>query len=315
MDPSIIETTHSVLPVTALQALRLKQASLILSGQGPFLSIIEPQSRRLLASQRVFASASVHGIACESSHDRKNTSRRDSKASFGRDSVCFAKALVWGGSLVRVARFQISYEEYETRISKIVVDDFSVGPEANAHDWILDGSFACGDSSSGVQACLVTAHNEVLALPSRHAQRSPLRSIDFLRRNASMHSSSTGGKPLLYSARIRHFPAGSFSVQSGTAFGNICMGKTQLAGNSSQLAEFSTGHQGIVFGVDQFGKWLATCSDDRGVRLGGRGSGVLRADQSIDLEQVVESAWERLAPRHRCEKCGVIRPGSGASNL
>jgi hypothetical protein len=267
MDSNIFKTTHSCLPVTALQALRLKRTSLILSGQGPFLRIIEPQSRTLLACQRVLASSSVHGLACESSHEQKNTPRDDLKSSFHRDSVSFAKVLVWGGSSVSVARFQISYEEYGTVISKTTVDGFEVGPTAHVHDWILDGSFASGDSWSEVQACLVSAHNDFVALPLQHAQRS-LLDVDFLRRNPSIYGISTSSKPLLYSARVRPLPAGSFSVLSGTAFGNICVGKTQLAEHSSQCVEFSTGHQGITFGVDQSDKWLATCSDDRGVRLG-----------------------------------------------
>jgi WD repeat-containing protein 6 len=268
MDPNTFKTTHSCLPVTALQALRLKQTSLILSGQGPFLSIIEPQSRILLACQRVFAWSTVHGIACESSREQKDASRHALKPSFDRDSVWFAKVLVWGGPSISIARFRISYEDHGTGISSIIVDDFEVGPTANVHDWILDGSFVNENASSEVQACLVTAHSNLFVLPFPHVQGSLLLDIDFLRHNPEIYGIPTGPKPFLYSACVQTFPAGIFSVLGGTAFGNICMWNTQHAENSSQLIELSTGHQGITFGVDRFDKWLATCSDDRGVRLG-----------------------------------------------
>ena len=58
---------------------------------------------------------------------------------------------------------------------------------------------------------------------------------------------------------------------AGTAFGTVLIWSSQpdrRRGDLPNVVEVNPGHKGITFGVDQCEEWLASCSDDRGIRLG-----------------------------------------------
>ncbi|MFL5627518.1 MAG: hypothetical protein ACJ788_18220, partial [Ktedonobacteraceae bacterium] len=58
---------------------------------------------------------------------------------------------------------------------------------------------------------------------------------------------------------------------AGTAFGTVLVWSNQRdrpVDDFPNVVELNSGHKGIVFGIDQYEQWLASCSDDRGIRLG-----------------------------------------------
>jgi hypothetical protein len=255
------QTTHSCLPVAALQTLRLTHNLLLLSAQGPFLSIIDFESRETLSCQRVFASSTIHGVACDYSPSQ-TTSR---------------SLLIWSTSSIRFARLNfderrvLPYRSHSRAGQEPVIRGLDIGETINVPDWILDASFACDASSTDVQACLVTAHNELLLLRFGRSRPSLRLQTDLLHASPAMSRISTGEEQLLYSARVQSLRPGTFQIVAGTAFGKILVWFVPASHNhcdTHKLVEVSTGHKGATFGVDQFDEWLASCSDDRGIRIG-----------------------------------------------
>lgn len=286
-------TTHACLPVTALHTLQLNQHLLILSGHGSFLSVADADKKTLLFCQRVFASSHVHGVTSDPSPADSNGPRH---------------LLVWGGSSICFARLQVSYPRIWEPDAEVTVE---IGPTIDAHDWILDASFTHSASLFGAQACLVTAHNALLVLHCGQSQY-PLRSrADVLRRCPDIHRISTAEDSLLYSARIRSLRSGPFFVVAGTAFGNILVWSSrpsQTHGDIVKVVAVSTGHKGATFGVDQFSGWLASCSDDRGVRLG-----MLDVDDAsdagIDVPELLNQQLSEL------NDTVPVKPGNGSDSL
>src|SRR2546423_2966214 len=141
------QTTHSCLPVTALQSLRLTHSLFLFSGHGPFLTIINGENRNILSCQRVFTTSHIHGITCDSSPTHAGPNL----------------LLIWGGSSLCFAK--LKYEErgpstlqpYSRQDQNLIVKGLEIGGTTHVSDWILDASFACDASSSEVQVSLVTA--------------------------------------------------------------------------------------------------------------------------------------------------------------
>jgi hypothetical protein len=255
------QTTHSCLPVTALQTLRLTHNLLLFSAQGPFLSVIDVESGETLSCQRVFASSTIHGVACDYSpaHTRGRT------------------LLIWGASSICFARLNfdehhlLPFRPYSGPGQKLIIGGLEIGETINVPDRILDASFACDASSADVQACLVTAHNELLLLRFGRSRLSLHLRSDLLHVSPTISRISTGEEPLLYSARVQSLQPRTFQVVAGTAFGKILVWFIPASrdhGDTHKLIEVDTGHKGATFGVDQFDEWLASCSDDRGIRMG-----------------------------------------------
>jgi WD repeat-containing protein 6 len=255
------QTTHSCLPVTALQTLRLTHNLLLFSAQGPFLSIIDVESGETLSCQRVFASSTIHGVACD--YSPAHTTSRPLLI-WSASSICFAR-------LNFDERHVLPYRSYSRAGQKLIIRGLEIGETINVPDWILDASFACDASSADVQACLVTAHNELLLLRFGRNRLSLRPRTDLLHASPTISRISTGEEPLLYSARVRSLRPGTFQVVVGTAFGKILVWfipASHSDGDMHKLVGVDTGHKGATFGVDQFDEWLASCSDDRGIRIG-----------------------------------------------
>jgi len=255
------QTTHSCLPVTALQTLRLTHNLLLFSAQGPFLSVIDVESGETLSCQRVFASSTIHGVACDysSAHTRARP------------------LLIWGASSLCFARLNfdehrlLPFRPHSGPSQKLIIRGLEIGETINVPDRILDASFACDASSADVQACLVTAHNELLLLRFGRSSLSLCLRTDLLHVSPTISRISTGEEPLLYSARVQSVRPGTFQVVAGTVFGKFLVwfiSASHNHGNTHKLVEIGTGHKGAIFGVDQFDEWLASCSDDRGIRIG-----------------------------------------------
>jgi WD40 repeat protein len=185
------------------------------------------------------------------------------------------------------------------------VDSFEIGPAISANDRILDASFIFSASLSEAQACLVTAHNAVLVLQFPLLAYSLRRDTNLLRRNTKIRCITASENPLIYSARVRPSPSDSFQVVAGPVFGDILVWSAQLDQNPSGIinaTHVGSGHTGATFGVDQLDEWLASCSDDRTVRLG-----MLAVNAPIQLDNGSKVLGERWSHTSRVWGVKFIR--------
>ncbi len=262
---------HFTLPITALQTLRLPNELLILSGQGPFLKIYDGESREPLLLSRIFESCVIHGIAAKSPKQDATRSRT---------------LLIWGGSSARFVELSFGLQDSQERSPTAWVKDrpriqsspsrsdlrLAFGPAIDVQDWILDASLGNLAAAPYCTAFLITSHNSLLALDDT-----------VICPHVKIHHLSNGLKTLLYSARLKSQPPASMLVAAGTAFGEVLIwsynpDKFEVGADVHPRAhQIYTGHEGSIFGVDisdlfssQQGheRLLASCSDDRSVRIG-----------------------------------------------
>jgi WD40 repeat protein len=142
-----------------------------------------------------------------------------------------------------------------------------------APDWMLAG---CTDDSGN--AYLVTGHNALLGLRVVNGRSPIYRSAILLRQLV------TGVKSILYSADAVSLSTSHVLIAAGTVFGEVIVWSCFLGGSENpssaqgSIHHFFTGHEGSIFGVkispkipflhgDQPGRLLASCSDDRTVRI------------------------------------------------
>ncbi|KAL4926594.1 tRNA (34-2'-O)-methyltransferase regulator RTT10 [Aspergillus undulatus] len=255
---STLEHIDAYLPVTALKILDLGGAKLVLVGQGTFARLIEEPSGKVLSFVRAFKRNHVHGYA---------VLRNEQEA--GTHNV---RLVVWGGESLRLIDLNLSTtgssEEYVVSLS-------IASAEYAAPDWILAGC----SQTDGSAAYLVTAHNAVLGMSvvedasSRYDQTLHLRQL------------AVSVKSVLYSAQIVPVTPSNLLVAAGTVFGEIIVWSCFIRGNQGSAADavgsihhFFTGHEGSIFDVeisseipnlhgDRSGRLLASCSDDRTVRV------------------------------------------------
>lgn len=154
--------------------------------------------------------------------------------------------------------------------------DLAIGTEHEAADWILDISFATS-TQTPIVAYFITAHNDVFAIRSKAT-----RALDI-----SVSQIASGLSSILYSAHIKPISATTILVAAGTVFGEVivwsCYRSTSATTHvetewHSRTYNVFRGHDGSIFGVclsdrveltgDRFpGRLLASCSDDRTIRL------------------------------------------------
>ncbi|KAH8700921.1 WD repeat protein [Talaromyces proteolyticus] len=242
-------------PVTGLKTFQYGNLSLLLQGQGPFASVINTESGKLLSRIRVFRRNNIYGYMIDES--RHN----------GADNI---DILAWGGQSLRI----ISISSQDGNIS--VAHTTS---EYAAPDWIYDICPANVDDKSSL-AYLVTGHNSLLCLDVGNTTTSKYSKAIRLRRVAA------GVRSTLYSANLVALSPSHILITAGTVFGEIivwsCFRETENSDYSgsakSSIHHFFTGHDGSVFGVnisDEMtltagggsGRLLASCSDDRTVRI------------------------------------------------
>jgi len=188
-------------------------------------------------------------------YDLKSKCKTQSIRAFAQERchgirVSQSRALVFGGQSFATAKF-----------SKYGWCEIAPLKERRTHDWILDGCLVSSD-----EAILITAHNEVLIYNGPEL--------------TAIHKAEE--RPLLYSAAL-HYEVSTETLQVavGTVFSQILLWKIDLRRTAvrtkSQGAIHSrlSGHEGVIFDLswDRLGKYLASCSDDRSVRLWNTHSG------------------------------------------
>lgn len=264
------------LPITGLKALVLSNNGdrLVLQGQGPYSRLIDEQSGRLLAELRTFKRNNVHGFLVF----RQCLLEADEKKEY-------VHVLCWGGQSLRVIDLVVSIQEGTTEASLIPATAEYLAP-----DWILSGCvpsssidyYVKGSVAAVARVCLVTAHNALLDLQVEDMESSKYR------KGIRLQQLETGVKSILYSADSVSLSPTHILVAAGTVFGEIIVWSCFLddlkntdggdAVSSSSIHHFFTGHEGSIFGVEispnipalhgsQSGRLLASCSDDRTVRI------------------------------------------------
>ncbi|KAF2863415.1 WD40 repeat-like protein [Piedraia hortae CBS 480.64] len=150
-------------------------------------------------------------------------------------------ALVWGGSKVRIVGVRANVQ-------------LTPGTLFRAPDWVLDAAFAVHS-----RFAFVTAHNEL-----------------HIAAGSAILGAVSGPKCILYSAHLKWTSSSSCLVAAGTAFGDIILWSATVSWEQntvqSQLHYVFAAHEGSVFGVcisdiTDIGRALATCSDDRSIRV------------------------------------------------
>lgn len=179
------------------------------------------------------------------------------------------QVLVWGGRSVRVINlFLQSGTEPTLSISSA---------EFNAPDWIMSGCAAATTGHYG--GFLITANNALLSLEVIDS------SLPERETTISIYQLATSVKSILYSADVIVLSPSHVLMASGTVFGEIIVWSCFLVSDGSHKANavgsihhFFTGHDGSIFNVrispripslneGQGGRLLASCSDDRTVRI------------------------------------------------
>ncbi|KAI7968028.1 hypothetical protein EIK77_007783 [Talaromyces pinophilus] len=187
-----------------------------------------------------------------------------------QDNLC---VLVWGGSSLRVIHIP--------RDGKPALRIACGTLEHAAPDWIYDICPAHIEDRSNL-AYLITGHNSVLSIKLKEVINSKYGNAIRLRRLVD------GVKSTLYSADIVALSASHILIAAGTVFGEIiiwsCFKQDDTDTNASSVVSsihhFFTGHDGSIFGVsisdelrlikagkEQRVRLLASCSDDRTVRI------------------------------------------------
>ncbi|EEA21958.1 WD repeat-containing protein 6 [Talaromyces marneffei ATCC 18224] len=247
-------------PVTALKEIHIASSRYLLKGQGPFVSVIDVKSGETIHKLRVFRRNNVHGFMIDELRCREQD---------------IFSVLVWGGSSLRVIR--ILRQQGDKLHLRIVCGTL----EHAAPDWIYDICPAHIDDTSNL-AYLITGHNSVLSIKLKQVDGSKYSDAIQLRRLVS------GVKSTLYSADIITLSASHILIAAGTVFGEIivwsCFRQDGTDANASTVTSsihhFFTGHDGSIFGVsisdelrlnkagkEQRVRLLASCSDDRTVRI------------------------------------------------
>lgn len=224
-------------PVTALAFFTSADArQYVLAGEDSWLRVYSAGSCRLRGQLRVFASQAIHGI-----------------------QVSSAGLLLWGAQSVATVP--------APALGALLSGDPVQQPvEAQAPDWIYDGSLSPYDPRSGV---LINGHNEIVPL-----------SLCKEGRAISFGDVVSPSRPALFSAAVTWTSPTCVLVAAGTVFGEIVVWQCHLdAGQPprSEVLSVLIGHEGSIFGVaispeleltrGSRTRLLASCSDDRTIRV------------------------------------------------
>ncbi|KAJ0423974.1 WD40-repeat-containing domain protein [Aspergillus carlsbadensis] len=254
---SSLEHIDACLPVTTLKALVFGDKKILLTGQGSFVRVVKEGSGDVLATIKTFKRSAVHGIVVLDQNEQESENVQ-------------VRLLAWGDRSLRLINFSCTKDGCATSLEP-------AGAEYYAPDWLLAG--CAGTGSAGSAAYLVTAHNAVLGLTIVEDTLSKFGTALELRQLV------VGVKSILYSANIISLSPSHVLVAAGTVFGEIIVWSCFTTGSAStdvkvtsSIHHFFTGHEGSIFDVqispeianlhgDQPGRLLASCSDDRTVRV------------------------------------------------
>ena len=247
-----MEINFSGVPITALHACRVDDRVILLSGQGSNLVAHDSETRQIIFRQRVFGPEVIHGISTNSATKPSKTGTR---------------VLLWAGSAAALLR--LSPVKEGTRDTGLESTELYV---VDLCDWALFGNFLEAELRELEQAYIVTAHNEVykIALDSHAVPKSSNKNCEKL---------VSGPRCVLYSAYACSASTGLL-IAAGTVFGEVVVWSANKHDTSDawspRILNVLLGHKGSIFGVcisedlcfaGKYRKMLATCSDDRSIRL------------------------------------------------
>ncbi|KAJ5574391.1 uncharacterized protein N7459_008818 [Penicillium hispanicum] len=251
-----LEHVDICIPITALEPLDLGHSQFVVQGQGPFLRVIDDRTGDALAQVQAFRRNNVHGFITLSQRHHENGSSH-------------VQVMAWGGQSLRVIDLHLSSGHAVTLTPS--------SAEFLAPDWIMSGCTAVADQPDTVY--WITANNALLS--SKLVQSKSLKhQTDIL-----IYQLATSVKSILYAADLVAISTSHVLIAAGTVFGEIIVWSCFIDSNRSSNAaaigsihHFFTGHDGSIFGVQissripslnggQSGRLLASCSDDRTVRI------------------------------------------------
>ncbi|CAG8898127.1 unnamed protein product [Penicillium egyptiacum] len=250
-----LEHIDAFLPITALKTIVLGDRRFIFQSKGTFFRVVDESTGVVTAQIQIFKRNNIHGFIALNQrlqdHDSSNV-----------------PIIVWGGRSVRaVAVFVASDNEVTLSASSA---------EFTVPDWIMSGCAAAGGGHYG--AFFITANNVLLSLEVRGSEMPGRNTI-------SIYQLATSVKSILYSADVIALSSSHVLIAAGTVFGEIIVWSCFLNKNGSHKADaigsihhFFTGHDGSIFDVrispqipslngGRSGRILASCSDDRTVRI------------------------------------------------
>lgn len=274
-----IQHEYILNPVTAVEFCQHgSDQLLIVAGEGSYLKVFEAGTCKLLRQVEIFHDQAIHGIAVQD-------------VSTGREAL---RLVIWGGSYLVTLRNQ----DFERLLGG---GSNSLAPAAiSGPDWILDVALSPEDHNA---FALVTAHNTVL---QARLGDGPIAVV--------FENPSSPSRSILYSAHLTWDASSSLLVAAGTVFGEIIVWKCNPSGQSMILHTFE-GHEGSIFGVNisgpitfkdnSVGRLLASCSDDRTIRVwklasnapataGGHANMILR-ETGFGGNQVGDTGYQCLA--------------------
>jgi WD repeat-containing protein 6 len=252
-----MEINFSCVPVTALHVCRIGDQDCLLAGQGSSLRVYEREERKVLLERRIFESQVIHGIS--------------SRLALPHNEVeTIIRVLLWAGSAASILLLQTkrnggSEDGPDTLVR--VTEVFTV----ELNDWALFGGFFERDLPNVLTAFIVTAHNEVheLVVNDKLISGDRIQSWKLV----------SGPGCALYAAHARSTLNGLL-IAVGTVFGEVVVwsaNRDEQSGLwSTNIRNVFLGHKGSIFGVylsedlssDGYHRqMLATCSDDRTIRL------------------------------------------------
>ncbi|WPG97441.1 Hypothetical protein R9X50_00021600 [Acrodontium crateriforme] len=245
----MLQNEYHRVPVTAVTFC----GKSLISGEGNIMRAYDTTHGNLLNSCRIFEeNQQIHGLVTSN----------DSALSL----------LAWGGSLIRA--FSISQ-----------IDDlplsFQPGSLLHSPDWILHAAVSPPVENEDAKrlVAFVTAHNGLVVLDSSELIGDHTKDLSHAPRLAELLV--PGSNCILYSAQVSWLSPRHCLVAAGTAFGDVIIWSCHLtnSGENGQLEATTTvhytfsAHEGSVFGVqispplEGRPRMLATCSDDRTVRI------------------------------------------------
>jgi WD40 repeat protein len=250
-----MEVTAACVPVTALHVYHLNDRALLLSGQASTLVAHDGENQKIIFTRRIFGSQVIHGISAKS----------EPMTGSGESVI---QVLLWAGNTAALLRLRGFKESIRDTITLELTNLHVIG----LCDWALFGDFFEFEPRELEQPYIVTAHNEVykIALHRHPVTESSTESCEKL---------VSGPRSVLYSAYARSASTGLL-IAAGTVFGEVVVwtaNKNERSGTwTSKLLNVLLGHRGSIFGVcisenvffaGKIQRLLATCSDDRSIRL------------------------------------------------
>lgn len=167
-----------------------------------------------------------------------------------------------------------------------------VSSELNIHERAINEWIVACEFLSDNQLLILAAHNEVLQI-----------NVDTFQVVTKVHCEE---KSILYSGSIRITESGKVYIAAGTVMSGVMIWDFE----SRRILHTLTEHEGSIFGVkiDQLGKYIISCSDDRSVKLYDFASGALLASGwghgsriwSLEFVTVAENSIRILSTGEDC---------------